>query len=390
MFAVGSLSRASDRRRSRSGKLKAGLAGVVLAACSAQVAAASETRGYVVSWFNLASYSVDGDCGPGGTNPKGDEMFRRILKELGKTPAEIEKLMLDFPYNYGNFATMRGRIDGKPVNVYQNPTSVPDPKIRTVTTKVGLGFNLDGKEGPNDFTDAETGEKGVDNQLFRALGCFTSMRGTPTARPVYPEIQWDMTRDQMPAYVIQISGIDDMKNDDDVEFALYRALNPVVRNVSGNVQADMTFQVDPDTRMHKKVHARIKDGVLYTDTFDLFMIVDPFIQPEYRFKRAKLRLTLNPDGTAKGILGGYTNWDQAYINFAFGGSTNEGMLSLDMPGIYYALRHMADGDPDPKTGMNTTISSAFTIEAVPAFVKLPKEPSNKTAMALEPNAPQVR
>ena len=35
--------------------------------------------------------------------------------------------------------------------------------------KISYGLNLDGRIGPNDFTSPE-GEKGVDNNMFRAIG----------------------------------------------------------------------------------------------------------------------------------------------------------------------------------------------------------------------------
>jgi hypothetical protein len=41
---------------------------------------------------------------------------------------------------------------------------------------------------------------------------------------------------------------------------------------------------------------------------------------------------------------------------------------MDIPGFYYALRHLADADPDPKTGQNQRLSVAWQFEAVPAFV----------------------
>jgi hypothetical protein len=76
---------------------------------------------------------------------------------------------------------------------------------------------------------------------------------------------------------------------------------------------------------------------------------------------------LNEDGTAKGVLGGYEPWLPVYESFALGGSTNELNLSIDTPGIYYALRKLADAYPDA-SGQNQYISASYWIEAVPAFV----------------------
>ena len=98
------------------------------------------------------------------------------------------------------------------------------------------------------------------------------------------------------------------------------------------------------------------------------MLGNVFFQPEFHFMDTRLRLTLNPDGTTNGILGGYEDWKTIYWSYASGGVFNEAVVSLDIPGIYYALKRMADAYPDPKTGENTAISSAYVVEAVPAFV----------------------
>jgi hypothetical protein len=352
--------------------------------------ARAETRGYVVSWFHLATYSQDGDC-PDGLNPSADVMFRNILKALGKTPQEIEALFENFPNGkeLRPVVINRGRIDGKEVNVYQNPTSEPDPQIKIVKGHFAYGFNLDGKVKPDDFTDPETGEVGVDNQLFRALGCFHTERAMPPARPTYPVIQWDMTRDQMPAWIIQISGIergpDGAVKDGDAQISIYRATGPVTRDAAGNPQADMTFQVDPNPRWQNTAHATIRGGMLMTEQFTFNMADDPFAVPEYNIKEARLRLRLNPDGTLKGIMGGYQPWHAIYASFGVPGSTNEFNLSIDVPGIYYALRKLADAYPDLATGQNTAISSAFAIEAIPAFVVNPSPGKTADAGVLRKN-----
>src|SRR5687767_14957773 len=74
-----------------------GLAGLGLSATSTM---AAETRSYVLSWIVPAMYSQDGDCraiepiaDPGRTPV--DSMFRKILLRLGKSPAEIDKLIED-------------------------------------------------------------------------------------------------------------------------------------------------------------------------------------------------------------------------------------------------------------------------------------------------------
>lgn len=356
----------------------AGCATAVLALLGA-TAARAETRGYVVSWFYTATASQTDDC-PNGFNPTSEEMSRKILLDMGKKPDELDKYYKDYPANMYGAIVMRGKKDGKPTFIYANPTTEPDPQIKTAQGHVAYGFNLDGKDGPNDFVDPETGEHGVDDMLYRVLGCFIAQRGAIGTRPTYPDIQWDMSRDQQPAWLIEIKGVEADKSgvkDGDVDVGIFRATGPIMRNAKGDPQSDMTFVVDDNPRMQNKVHGTLKNGVITTDPFELYMLQDPFGVTEYHFKQTKIRLKLNPDGSLQGVLGGYQPWLPIYTSFALGGSVNELNLSVDAPGIYYALKRMADAYPDPKTGENTYISSSYWIEAAPAFVIHKGE--NKTA-----------
>ena len=63
---------------------------------------------------------------------------------------------------------------------------------------------------------------------------------------------------------------------------------------------------------------------------------------------------------------------------ARGGFLVKRAASINLPALYYALKRNADFDPDPQTGQNRQISSAYQIEAVRAFV-VPS--SNRTAQA---------
>jgi hypothetical protein len=363
--------------------LALGAAGM-LAAGLAAPAAKAETRGYAVSWFFMAAESQNDDC-PQGTNPLSEEMATKILKGMGKTDEEIKPFFKDYPANMYGVMYMRGKINGKPANVYINPTSVPDPNIKTAQGHVAYGFDLDGKNGPNDFVDPQTKQAGVDDMLYRALGCFITQRASGGMRPTYPAIQWDTTRDQMPAWIVEVSGIErdaaGKIKDGDVKVGIFRATGPVTRNAAGDPQSDMSFTADTNPRTQNSVHATMKNGTLTTDPFEFHMIQDPFAITEYHFKQTQIRLALNDDGTAKGVLGGYQPWLPIYEGFALGGSVNELNLSIDAPGIYYALKKLADAYPDA-SGQNQFISSSYIIEAVPAFITHPN--ADKTSMVVGP------
>jgi hypothetical protein len=338
-------------------------------ALTASAAQAGETRGWVVSWFypSAAADVAEVDC-PKGTTPDAATTVIGLLKEQGKAPAEIEKIMEDFPNNIYTHIGQRGRIDGKPVSPYTNPTSVPDPMMRTVEGKRAFGFNLDGKVDKNDFTDPQTGEKGVDNQFFRAWGCMGVMRAEPGVRPSWPSIQWNTVQQQMPAWLIEVSNIDDIQNDPDVTVRIVQATTPIVLDANSDPQADMTFHEDANPVTKNTVRAAIKDGMLTTDSFFLSLNGHRWAWSEMRMHDAKFRMKIEPNGTAKGFVGGFQAWAPIYTRVAEGGAGYEGMLSMNLPGQYYALRKFADADPDPKTGMNLSISAVFNVEAVPAFI----------------------
>lgn len=346
----------------------AGLAAMCLSISAAQ---ASDTKAYAVKWFHYANYSQDSDC-PHGLNPNAEGLFRRILEERDTPPSEIEKQMEDFPYSmYLAGLGSRGVIDGKPANPYLNPTSTKDPMLHLGEGKTGLGFNLDGKETAEDYTDPESGESGVDNQLFRAIGCFNQLRSAPGELPTFPEIQWDMMRDHTPAWLIEFFDIDSLDNDEDVGVRVVRAKEPIRRNANGLPQADMTYTIDPDPRMANNVaRGKIKDGVFTSDEpFDFFMVGEAFGQAEYAMREARYRFNLQDENALNGIVGGYHNWRTIYTSWALGGLTYEVNASFDIPGLYYALRKSADAYPDPETGQNAFISAAYWFDAVPAFIQ---------------------
>ncbi len=341
----------------------------LVASIGASPAFADETRGFVVSWFYpaVAAQVTEVDC-PKGPTPDAATNVIRMLEEVGKTPAEVEEIMSDYPNSVYAHIAMRGRVNGEPTSPYTNPTSVPDPMINTVEGKQAYGFNLDGEVSENDFYDPETGEQGVDSQLFRAFGCMGVMRADPGTRPTWPSIQWNTIQQQMPAWLVQVSGIDDPKNDPDVTVRLFQATSPILINAVGEPQADLTFQEDSNPVTKNEVKGSIKDGMLTTDSFTLALNGHRWAWQEVRMNKARLRMKLNDDGSATGFLGGYHLWAPIYATHGEGGAGYESMLSMDLPGMYYALRKFADAEYDAETGINLAISVTFSVELEPAFI----------------------
>lgn len=350
---------------------------MILGCVASAMAHAGETRTYVVSRFYNAMYSQEGDC-PQGLNMSATDLLAYILDEQGVAPAEKQKVMQgSLVTELNRWAAIRGRVDGKPANSYIYPWTVPDRRIRTVLSSKGIGFNLDGRVDKEDFVDPLTGEKGVDNELSRVVGCFEAFRGTPEAAATGAELLWNGVREGMPAWILRVSGMEDTQNDDSVEVQLTRALESVSRDVSGEVQGYGTFTLDPDPRFQNiRFRGSIREGMFLSEApLDFFMICDSYIMAGFDFQKSRLRLRFRSDGSLEGYLGGFLPWKHVYATFAQ--PVQEFGWGMDAPSIYHALRRFADHAPDPATREPTRISAAFQIVALPSFVVAEHAPADE-------------
>jgi hypothetical protein len=365
--------RAMIRSRRRHGLIALGVA--LLYICFPMHGAAAASKSFVVGYFYPATYYGDDTC-PQGLNPLPDVFFKRDLKILGLPQADVDA-MFNTDYNNQNgkpttkwvsVAATRG--NGRD-NVYLHPTTVPDAQLKPAVGRFGYGFNLDGKgaASPESYEDPETHEKGVNNRLFRAIGCIPAYKGSPPPQPpLEAEYRWDSTRMAMGAWLITISGVD-LNKDGDVTVTFESSIDPATtQDANAHIQSDMTYRVLARPASRNVLHGVIRDGVVITDPATLIMKCDPYIQPIFEFREARLRLRLTPAGRLEGVLGGYQPWYPIYWSHAKVGYIDERGFGVDTPALYYALRGNADAYPDPKTHENTAISAAYMIEGVPAFV----------------------
>ena len=336
-------------------------------------AVAMDKRSYVIEWFSQASHSTDGDC-PAGINPPTRQQYYESFELLGFEPEEVEEQMKKYAQggmpaaNAKNILRMRGRIDGEPVNGFVHPWTVADPNLNSVKSDYALGFNLDGQVSDASFTEPMTNEKGIDNQLFRAMGCIEQFRGTYDHPPTFWAFIWGSMKETTPAWLMTVEG-KDLGSDGPVTITFDRALEHITFGPTGNAVSHITYRADPDPRSHHEFAGKIENNVLsITDPGELRLLLDTLSFPEFVLFNAHLRMTIEADGSLKGLIGGYQPlWDY-YFGIAQGGLAYEGMIINDAPGIYHSLKRHADGNPDPETGEFTSISAAYRIDAVPAFV----------------------
>ena len=334
----------------------------------------AETRGYVISMIHTATYAHTDTCPAGGNGGTVEIRTRRLLgagfnqeealRIIGNGGVDEDGNRINITRLHGSTASEGGQPwNGQPVGPGNVPALSADPGIETAQGRFAYGFDLDGQVSPDDFEDPDSHERGVDNHMWRALGCFDVYR---IRRPVVPyneSIVWDTAIDAMPAWLMSVSG-EDLSQDGDVTVTFDRSLNVLLRDAHGGVMSGATFVIDPDPRSHNVFKGTITNRILTIEPGDFALQGESQFYAMLRFTETHLRLQMDPDGSLRGILGGYQPWRDYYHYLAIRGE-NDGQV--DLPGVYYAMERLADSAVDRVTGKNTAISAAYWLEAVPAF-----------------------
>jgi hypothetical protein len=260
---------------------------------------------------------------------------------------------------------------------------------REVKGPVSQGLNLDGKVDANDFT-SPTGEKGIDNQLYRAIGCTRLFRAPDGTFANFTEM-WvrEMGSNRI---LIELTGVDSLANDDQVQVNLYRGKDKLITDATGkNIIPGGSNRVEDrfSKRFTKTLKGKIVDGILTTEPADVDWVWTVFFAHPgyYGIKEARLQLNLAPHGDrAEGMIAGYTNLDTFYQQLVRAWSTHHSSYGgMSQPSLYRALHRLADGIPDEK-GVNTAISSAINLKFVQTFIE---HPDAKVAATESPARPAV-
>ncbi len=330
----------------------------------------SETRGFAVSFFHAATYKDEQNC---TLKDRYSDLMRKSYDDFFTD--EERKQVANDPLDCLTDLTvvaMRGRIKGKLASVYHYPGSAKDPGFQMHTGPYAYGFNLDGEgaDNPDAFQDPETGEKGVDNQMYRALGCFSAYNISLPNRPRHEDIYWRRAANRKyGAWIFTITA-DDLSKDGEATVSFYRSLNHLRQDVSGMALSDTTYVIDPSPRTFGKFKGVIKDGVFISNAsgVDFRLATENRYYPAVDLAKAQLRLRIVPESrSAEGFIGGYQPWKQFWHRSA---ESNEANTS-DLAATYHNLKKAADAQPDPETGENTAISITYRIESVPAFIATP-------------------
>jgi hypothetical protein len=253
-----------------------------------------------------------------------------------------------------------------------------------LVTKRGFGMNLDGtpdgrataKTCKHEKFTGDEGEK-IDHQLARVIGCIQGFRTSG--------LTGDFYRSEVPNFsfnrhLIEITGVDEMSNDPQVEVSIYKGVDQLVRTAGGDNFVPFTSQrIDMRfPHFNLKTRGKIVDGVLITEpiSYARFPIRETSNVGERRIRDLHLKLKLTPNG-AEGLLAGYEDL-KAWWNIKSKGVTPE-LDKYSPAGMYRALHRHADGYPDPQTGQCTAISAAYNIKAVPVIVVHPTQNPQRLA-----------
>ena len=333
--------------------------------------AGSRTIGYVLTNKYWAVYETPGgrvEC-PNGFNDGPREQFTKLFPNDGKTRTLLQTQLA------------READTWFPAN--QEPTTEQGPlPYYYAGGKTAVGLNLDGKVGPNDFTSPQ-GEPGIDNQLYRAIGCVSGFRATGA---YYFFLNEYMERDAFNRVLIEISDVDSFVSDPDVTVTIYRGLDPLLTSADGkDFLPGSSQRIDERWGRHyiRRLKGKIVDGVLTTEPTDIVLpYSDTFeCNTDQHFKAARLRLKLTATG-AEGLLGAYVDVNEWHRNLAINWATHHASYGqMSVASIARALRKLADGYPDPATGRNTAISSALELKFAQAYLLHSSEPPQHPTLA---------
>jgi hypothetical protein len=280
----------------------------------------------------------------------------------------------------GEFAALFPEHEGMTVEetrlAQETLTWLPSPEPgrfehKYVEGRHGYGLDLDGEVGPEDFVHPETGQQGIDNEVYRAVGCIIGFRGPDGVEVIFQDKA--ILTDRYNRMMIELTGVDDLDDDDEVTVSWYRGRDRLLTDATGQkVMPGGTQRVDRrwGESLIRRTTGRIEDGVLTTEPLDDLVVPwqNLSVPSIHTIRGARLQLSLREDG-AEGILAGYADVDDYYFQLIRNDSTHH-LANGQISGIalYKALSRLADGYPDPETGRNTAISTSIDVKMAQVFV----------------------
>ncbi len=348
----------------------------------------AKVKTFVITWIAPATEVSDEQCPVINKAPSEDDYYRYMSQEA----ADKERIE-----NAKHGGVSFGGLNKPPqmdwrgpdkLNADQLPGIVPDPGHAEPQSDRAFGLDLDGNDGsghtpsgicPHKNYLSEDGKRqGIDNQLFRVMGCIAGFRG----RKGYLNQTSNKHRaDGEVTTLIEINGLEDGRKSRKLEVTILYSRDLVGRDLGGKrFIPNFTFRTtsQPAFAMYAtRLRARMVDGVIETEPAKQ-LLMNMGIGGLLTMQDGRLRLQVLPDGNLHGVMGGYVDWRK--IMNANSASYGEQFFGFQSPALYHSLKRNADGMKNPVTGECDAISAAYEIDAIPAFVT---QPAPVTAQLLQ-------
>src|SRR5262249_27794801 len=157
---------------------------------------------------------------------------------------------------------------------------------------------------PGDFI-SPTGERGIDNALYRAWGCDAPWRGGGNA--TLDLRANDKMQEGLYTMVVRVSGNQSPANDSDAVVEIGWSSDNTVKDARGGISVDYSYRL-PKTAQYTRLKAKVANGVVETEQVE--HLHTPRIAWFYdqtgdtNFTKGKIRLNIAADGlSATGLMG---------------------------------------------------------------------------------------
>lgn len=330
-----------------------------------------QSRTFVLTWIAPSGGHAPNECPQLNKEPTADDYFALLPK------AAAARGKIELEQNGGLPALGQGIAFRGPdrLNVCALPGIVPDPGHVAPVSDVVQGFDLDEYQGKGalpagvhrhkNYVSVD-GRPGIDNQLYTVEGCVPGFRPEGNI----PKIVNEMMRTGAITVLVDVSGIDDLKNDSDVSVTLLYGKDLLVKSADGShILPNYTFRLaeNPEfTQFFTHMQGRIENGVVMTEPLDEMTFQDGG-QTAFKLFDARMRIEFLPDNKMKAVMGGYHDWRRRMTNWGRA-RLLEPNMRFQCSGIYNAFKRAADGLKDPVTGEFNGISVGYDIVGVRAFV----------------------
>lgn len=231
---------------------------------------------------------------------------------------------------------------------------------------VSDGFDLDGivsnSNDPRgckieDYVSPE-GVTGIDNGFARVLPALELTEAVAVEGLIAQSIA-----DGNLLITLELSGVDDLQNDDCVDLTIARATGDVLLGTDGLLLDGQTLVRDPTLPSTTFSDLSIVDGRLVATPLDWSLPLTVFnVSLDFELMDGAVRLDLGPDGGAAGVFGGGVSVDYI-VNVAAAENVDAELVGL----MSTLLDSYADLEPDAD-GVCQTVSVNFEVEAIDAFL----------------------